>query len=133
LSFCKGDAGLGHFIPVLILSMALTASKVSSGPVVTERTNVLRSPRTAYSFAMSPQHDKTHFTSHGIEHRQRSHGHILGAKSRFSDVGLWRICRKPLSFIVSRGSSLLCQSTGTQKTEAKECVRTYGDCEDVTR
>lgn len=133
MNFCKGDAGLGHFIPVLILSMALTASKVSSGPVVTERTNVFRSPRHAYSCAMSPQHDKSHFTSQGIEHKQLSHGNILGAKSRFSDVGLWRMCRKPLSFIVSRGSSLLCRSTETHKTEAKECVRTYGDCEDITR
>ncbi|XP_059450118.1 senescence-associated protein SPA15, chloroplastic isoform X2 [Corylus avellana] len=111
--------------------MALTASKVSSGPVVTERTNVFRSPRHAYSCAMSPQHDKSHFTSQGIEHKQR-HGNILGAKSRFSDVGLWRMCRKPLSFIASRGSSLLCRSTETHKTEAKECVRTYGDCEDIT-
>lgn len=112
--------------------MALTPGQLSSGPAVTDRKNVTRSPGPAYSFAMSPQHDKSKFSSQGMELKQLSHGHIMGVKSRFSDSGLWRICQKPLNFIVSRGSSVLCRSRGTHKTEAKECVRTYGDCENMS-
>lgn len=111
--------------------MAITASKVSSGPVVTDRTNVSRFTGSASSFAMSPQH-KLQLTSQGIEIRQSSPGRLLKASSSFSGEGLWGICRKPFSFI-SRGSSLLRRSRKTHNTEAKECVTTYGDCEDVTR
>uniref|UniRef100_A0A2N9FBS7 Senescence domain-containing protein n=1 Tax=Fagus sylvatica TaxID=28930 RepID=A0A2N9FBS7_FAGSY len=110
--------------------MAINASKVSSGPVVTERKNVSRLHGSAYSFAMSPQH-KSQLTREGIELRQLSPGRVLKAKSSFSGEGLWCICRKPFSFI-SRGSSLLRRSRGTRNTESKEWVTTYGDCEDVT-
>ncbi|XP_050270009.1 senescence-associated protein AAF, chlorolplastic [Quercus robur] len=110
--------------------MAINASKVSSGPVVTDRTNVSRFTGSASSFAMSPQH-KLQLTSQGIELRQSSPGRLLKASSSFSGEGLWGICRKPFSFI-SQGSSLLCRSRKTHNTEAKECVTTYGDCEDVT-
>ncbi|KAG7986147.1 hypothetical protein I3843_03G067000 [Carya illinoinensis] len=110
--------------------MALTASKVSSDAVASDRKNILRSQGAAYSFAQSPQHDKIHFPSPVIK-RQLSHGHLLTAKSSFSNGDLWRRCQKPLSFIVSRGASIICRSKGTHKTKEKEFVRSYGDCEDV--
>ncbi|KAF5480007.1 hypothetical protein F2P56_000783 [Juglans regia] len=110
--------------------MAFTASKVSSDPVASDRKNILRSQGAAYSFAQSPQHDKIHFPSPIIK-RQLSHGHLLTAKSSFSNGGLWHRCQKPLSFIVSRGASIICRSKGTHKTKEKEFVRSYGDCEDV--
>ncbi|KAG2715142.1 hypothetical protein I3760_03G064300 [Carya illinoinensis] len=110
--------------------MALTASKVSSDPVASDRKNILRSQGAAYSFAQSPQHDKIHFPSPVIK-RQLSHGHLLTAKLSFSNGDLWRRCQKPLSFIVSRGASIICRSKGTHKTKEKEFVRSYGDCEDV--
>ncbi|KAK7842648.1 senescence-associated protein aaf [Quercus suber] len=68
--------------------MAINASKVSSGPVVTDRTNVSRFTGSASSFAMSPQH-KLQLTSQGIELRQSSPGRLLKASSSFSGEGLW--------------------------------------------
>uniref|UniRef100_A0A5B6YJW2 Uncharacterized protein n=1 Tax=Davidia involucrata TaxID=16924 RepID=A0A5B6YJW2_DAVIN len=111
--------------------MALTASKVSSGPVVTNRTTNTKLHGINYSFSKSVHVFQG--TSQGIELRQRSNGHPLTLKLKFSDKGLWHICGKPGNYIVFRGSSFISRSTRLHNTEAKECIRHYGDCSDVSR
>ncbi|KAJ8630985.1 hypothetical protein MRB53_024308 [Persea americana] len=57
----------------------------------------------------------------------------MGAKLRFSNWGTWRIYGKPYNYTVSREHAVLCLSTRTQNTEAKECVRCSEDCSDSSR
>ncbi|GLU10671.1 hypothetical protein SLE2022_274570 [Rubroshorea leprosula] len=101
--------------------MALTASKVPTGPVVNRR--VLNS----ISYGVVQQ-NKLYPT------RQHSTARPSLPKFRFSDEGLGvgGICRKPVSSVVSRGSSMVCLSTRTGSTEAKECVRSSSDCSDAS-
>ncbi|KAK9271732.1 hypothetical protein L1049_002095 [Liquidambar formosana] len=112
--------------------MALTASKVSSRPVVSDRTTTTKSGGIVYSFAKSTQHPGLYYTSQGVELRRQSNGHFLTAKFSLSNDGLWRICGKPASYVVSWGSSVLCRSTGMHDTEAKECVRHSDDHSDLS-
>lgn len=133
LSFSKGNAGCGHFILILILTMALTASKVSTGPAVTKGISTSRLHGIAYSLGKTTVHNKLHSTSKRIELRTVNDGHFSAGKLNFSNEGFSSIHGKPVSFIISRRSSILCFSTGTHNSEAKERVRPYGDCSDVSR
>ncbi|KAJ7960094.1 putative Senescence-associated protein [Quillaja saponaria] len=95
--------------------MALTTNKVSSGPVETYRTLLCRS-NGIYSFYRSTKHDRIHLRRH-----LRC---VLAKRSTFLDEGMWMACGRPVSFISPR-SSVICQSTGTHNTEAKDCLTTY--------
>ncbi|XP_011001588.1 PREDICTED: uncharacterized protein LOC105108819 isoform X2 [Populus euphratica] len=110
--------------------MALNASKVSSSPFVTKRKLTSTSHGIICSFSKSFQKNKLHPTHQGIELQQLSSKHLLTAKSAFSGESLQGIHGKPVSLIISRRSSTLCQSTRTHRTEEKECTRSYGDSSD---
>ncbi|KAJ7964486.1 Senescence-associated family protein [Quillaja saponaria] len=110
--------------------MAFTTNKVSSGPVVTYRTMICRS-HGIYSFSRSTKHDRIHIRRHVLEHEELNHRWVLVKRSTFLNKGLLHACERPVSFS-SPGSSVLCKSTGTHNTEAKECVTTYDDPADKT-
>ncbi|KAJ6684247.1 SENESCENCE-ASSOCIATED PROTEIN AAF CHLOROLPLASTIC [Salix viminalis] len=87
--------------------MALHASKVSSSTFVTQR--------------------KPTSTSHGIIcsfFQQNQPSPVIVCRAYMG---------KPVSLVISRRSSTLCQSTRTQRTEEKECIRPYGDSSDSSR
>jgi hypothetical protein len=133
LSCCEGNSGWYHFILVLIFPMALNASKVSSSPFVTQRKLTSTSYGIICSFSKSFQKNKLHPTHQGIELQQLSSKHLLTAKLAFSGESLQGIHGKPVSLIISRRSSTLCQSTRTHRTEEKECTRPYSDSSDSSR
>ncbi|KAL9381357.1 hypothetical protein Peur_027014 [Populus x canadensis] len=113
--------------------MALNASKVSSSPFVTQRKLTSTSHGIICSFSKSFQKNKLHPTHQGIELQQLSSKHLLTAKLAFSGESLQGIHGKPVSLIISRRSSTLCQSTRTHRTEEKECTRPYSDSSDSSR
>ncbi|KAM7515850.1 hypothetical protein LguiA_005433 [Lonicera macranthoides] len=78
-----------------------------------------------YSSCQSPQHPGLYNTNQGVEHRKQSSGHLPKLNLKFYRKGLWLRYKKP--------RSLVCQSTDTQNTETKECVREYDDCSDLPR
>ncbi|RWR85504.1 senescence-associated family protein [Cinnamomum micranthum f. kanehirae] len=85
-----------------------------------------------YSF-MKSQHIGLHSVSQRLEFRKPTNGHFMGAKLRFSTWGTWDIYGKPYNYTVSREHAVLCLSTRTQNTEAKECVGCSEDCSDSSR
>ncbi|KAJ6421095.1 hypothetical protein OIU84_028471 [Salix udensis] len=113
--------------------MALHASKVSSSTFVTQRKPTSTSHGIICSFSKSFQKTKLQPTHQGAELQQLSCKHLLTAKSAFSGDSLQGIHGKPVSLVISRRSSTLCQSTRTQRTEEKECIRPYGDSSDSSR
>ncbi|GAY43715.1 hypothetical protein CUMW_076630 [Citrus unshiu] len=125
------SAGWDHFISILILTMALTASRVSNGPVVSKEIITSRSHGIVYSFTKTAVQHKLCPAIQGIELQQVSDRHLSAPKMSFSNDGLSSLSRKPISF-VSRRSSILCFSNGTRNAEAKECIRPYGDSSDVS-
>lgn len=102
--------------------MALTASKIPSGPVISRR---VASPISPGSAVYSVSKSVLQF-SQGTEFWQPL------AKLRFSTEGLGAICGKPVNSVVSRGASLVCLSTRTGNTETKECVGSSSDCSDAS-
>ncbi|KAL9427820.1 hypothetical protein AB3S75_029910 [Citrus x aurantiifolia] len=125
------SAGWDHFISILILTMALTASKVSNGPVVSKEIITSRSHGIIYSFTKTAVQHKLCPAIQGIELQQVRDGHLSATKMSFSNDGLSSLSGKPISF-VSRRSSILCFSNGTRNAEAKECIRPYGDSSDLS-
>ncbi|XP_043701194.1 senescence-associated protein SPA15, chloroplastic isoform X2 [Telopea speciosissima] len=113
--------------------MALTPSQVSAGPMMTDKANKIESYGAVYLFSKSLQHTGLHPTSQRIEFRRSNNGHLLAAKFNFSSESLWRLCGKHCIYTVSREPSVICSSTGTHNTEAKECVRHSDDCSDISR
>ncbi|GFY90761.1 senescence-associated family protein [Actinidia rufa] len=113
--------------------MALTASNISKGSGPIDGTTINNFRGTNYLFAKSPQHTRLRCISEGVELGQQSDRHPSTLKSRFSKTALWHICSKPSSFVLSRGLSVICRSTSTKNTEARECVRHHSDCSDVSR
>lgn len=106
--------------------MALTASKSASGSMVAERKTITNTCGVVHT-ALRPG-------SQGFEQLRRwSKGHLLTKKLSFSSDSFWhKYCKRPRNYTVSGGSTLFCRSTGTRNTEAKECVRYYDDCSDVS-
>ncbi|KAK2997772.1 hypothetical protein RJ639_026033 [Escallonia herrerae] len=86
-----------------------------------------------YSSAQSPQHPAFLVSNQGVELRKQGSGHFSVFKMKFSDKGLWHLCGRLSSSFSSRGYSYLCRSTEMQKTDAKECVRHYDNCSDISR
>ena len=107
--------------------MALAANKVSSGPIVTHRTTLCRSPEN-HNFSASTRNNRIHVPIHG----QLSPRYPFVERSALSNAGFWCIYGKPVSFI-SKKHYFLCKSTGANNTEEKEFVTTCGDVPDLTR
>ncbi|XP_010274742.1 PREDICTED: uncharacterized protein LOC104609986 [Nelumbo nucifera] len=113
--------------------MALIASRVSGGPVVTNMTNATESHGTVYSFAKLSQHTRLHSASQRVEFRRPSNGHLFAAKLSFSSESLWYPCEKPCAYVVFREHSVLCSSAGAHNTEATERVTHPADCSRISR
>ncbi|GAV76707.1 hypothetical protein CFOL_v3_20180 [Cephalotus follicularis] len=112
--------------------MALIASKVSSGPVVTPRITTCKLNSTVNSYAKLMQQRKLLPITQGVELLQRSNDHLLLTKLNFPNEDILGYYGKPVILSVIRRSSMLCLSTGTHNSESKECVRPYGDCSKVS-
>ena len=113
--------------------MALTASKIPSSPVTTSRTSIPKSRGIFSPISKATQHCGLHSTNQGDELRRQSSGHFLIARYKFSKRGFWHICGKTIHFFPYRGSSVLCWFTGTDNSDAKQCVENYSDHSDVPR
>ncbi|TQD71305.1 hypothetical protein C1H46_043161 [Malus baccata] len=107
--------------------MALTASKVSSCPAVTNSKAIPNSYRILNSFSKSVQRHNLHCPSQGVEQRQLNCARLSAEKLRFSNDGLKHILGKPVSFTVSQRSTVIYLSGGSHNTKAKERIITYGD------
>ncbi|XAR73541.1 hypothetical protein NMG60_11007532 [Bertholletia excelsa] len=104
--------------------MALTASKVSAGSI--DGTTINNTNGLDYIFAKSPQHTRFHATCQGNELGQHSEGHFWTLKMKFPKK-LWHRRSMPSGSILSRGLSVICQSTGARNTKTHECVRHHDD------
>ncbi|GAB4828650.1 Senescence-associated protein spa15, chloroplastic [Ancistrocladus abbreviatus] len=112
--------------------MALTASKLSTNPIVPDRTSVCKPRGVSYSVPNSPQYS-AHPTIQGVDLKRQNSGHYLKARSRLYKDGLWSLCRRPFSYIIARGSSLLRHATRTHRSESTETVTRSDHCSDVSR
>lgn len=110
--------------------MALSANKIPSGPILTNRTSLYRS-HAEHNFSVSTRINRVQPSRHKLEHEHLNNGFILKKRSTlFNDR--WFINRKPVS-LISKESSFSCKSTGANNTEEKECVTTYDDVSDIPR
>ncbi|KAK7300695.1 hypothetical protein RJT34_11543 [Clitoria ternatea] len=112
--------------------MALTVNRVSSSPVVTNRTTPCRS-REKHYFSFSTSINRRQLSRHRPEHGHLNH-RCLNTTERstlFSDC-FWFINGKQVGSI-SKKTSISCKSTGANNTEEKECITTYDDVSDLTR
>lgn len=116
----------------LLILMAIAKGSVSSGPMATDRVHFTDPCGTIDSF-MKSQHIGLHSVSQRVEFRKPGNGNFMGAKLRFSTWGTWHIYGKSYDYTGSREQAVLCLSTGTQDTEANECVRCSEDCSDRYR
>lgn len=96
--------------------MALTTNKVSSGPILTNRTTLCRSNGEHY-FPSSARINRIRFSRVRLEHGHLNKGFVNG---------------KPVG-LISKISPVSCKSTGANNTEEKECVTTYDDVSDLTK
>ncbi|PIM97261.1 hypothetical protein CDL12_30270 [Handroanthus impetiginosus] len=85
-----------------------------------------------YSSAKSPQHPKLCTINQGVRKYKQGNGHLSMLNLKFSTKGFWSLSGKLSTFTGSRRSSSVCQSTETQNTETKECVRQYGDGSNIS-
>ncbi|KAM1078474.1 hypothetical protein TB2_025164 [Malus domestica] len=107
--------------------MALTASKVSSCPAVTNSKMIPNSYGVLNSFSKLMQRHNLHYPCQGVEQRQLNCERIGSEKMSFSNAGLKRIWGKPVNFTASQRSTVLHLSGGSHNTKAKERIVTYGD------
>lgn len=104
-------------------SMALTATKISSSPVVTSKANVSNSYGVFSSLSKS-EREKLNPSSCRVDIGE-FHGCLLTAKVKVSSHGRWNSYGKQLCFTLSRKPAVLCFSTGSHHAETKECDRPY--------
>jgi len=108
--------------------MALTANKVSSGPILTNRATLCRSHGSS-----SARVNRIQFSRVRLENGHLSNDSVLNERSTlFNDWFRSVNGRNPVS-LISKTSSVSCKSTGANNTEEKECVTTYDDVSDLTR
>lgn len=101
--------------------MALTTNKVSSGPILTNRTTLCKSNGEHY-FPSSARINRVQFSKVRLEHGHQNNRFMLNERSTlFND---WFVNGKPVA-LISKTSPVSCKSTGANNTEEKECVTTY--------
>ncbi|KAI5434741.1 senescence-associated protein AAF, chlorolplastic [Lathyrus oleraceus] len=101
--------------------MALTTNKVSSGPILTNRTTLCKSNGEHY-FPSSARINRVQFSKVRLEHGHQNNRFMLNERSTlFND---WFVNGKPVG-LISKTSPVSCKSTGANNTEEKECVTTY--------
>ncbi|OIW02664.1 hypothetical protein TanjilG_29440 [Lupinus angustifolius] len=105
--------------------MAPTANKVSSGPIVTQRTTLCRSHE-KYHFSLSTRINRVQLPTH--EHLK--YRGVLAERPTLFNA---RFMNGKSLHLISKKSSISCKSTGTNNIEEKECVATYDDASDLTR
>lgn len=113
LSCSKGASLVVGLFSLLIPSMAFTSSKVPNGSIVTKTIG-----NTNYRGKIYP-------LTRGFDRWRPRNTGLLMAKLRFPNKHLGSIYEKTGGFSVTRGSSLICLSSRTQKSET--------DCSDASR
>lgn len=111
--------------------MALAANRVSSSPIVTNRTAVCRSQEKHY-FSSSTRIDRIQLSRHGLEYGHLNHRCLRTQRSTIFNDWFWFDNGKPIG-LISKKSSMSCKSTGANNTEEKKCSTTYDDVSGLTR
>ncbi|KAL1308203.1 senescence-associated protein AAF, chloroplastic isoform X2 [Arachis hypogaea] len=111
--------------------MALTANKISSGPIVTHKTTLCRSHE-KHSSSMSTRINRIKPPGHGLEHGYMNQRCFLTGRSTFLNDRILIINGKS-DRSISKKYSILCKSPGANNTEEKDRVTTYDDISDLTR
>ncbi|KAL3035078.1 hypothetical protein AAZX31_02G230000 [Glycine max] len=111
--------------------MALAANKVSSSPIVTNRTALCRSGEKHY-FSSSTRVNRIQLSRHRLEHGHLNYRCLHRERSTLFNDWFWFINGKPVGLISKKKSSISCKSTGANNTEEKECITTYDDVSDLT-
>ncbi|MED6180376.1 hypothetical protein PIB30_009729 [Stylosanthes scabra] len=114
--------------------MALTANKISSGPIVTHKTTLCRSHE-KHSFSLSARINRTQPPWHGLEYGYMNPRCLLtGRSALFSDLSDFPLIISGKSErSISKKYSISCKSPGANNTEEKDRVTTYDDISDLTR
>ncbi|KAF8034724.1 hypothetical protein BT93_C0897 [Corymbia citriodora subsp. variegata] len=111
--------------------MALTTSKLSRSPSLTDRNTISRSCGTTPCFEISIQLSPVHPSQ--MEHGHLRRGRLFSMKPKSSKDIMRFLCGKPLpTHSGIRGSSVLCFSTGRPDTESTECARRSRDSSNIT-
>ncbi|XP_020235815.1 senescence-associated protein AAF, chlorolplastic isoform X2 [Cajanus cajan] len=110
--------------------MALAANKVSSSPIVTNRTAICRSHEKHY-FSLSRRINRIQLSRQRLEHGHLNHRFLHTQRSTLSNDWFWFDNGKPVG-LISKKSSISCKSTGANNTEEKECITSYDDVSDLT-
>ncbi|XP_025666302.1 senescence-associated protein AAF, chloroplastic isoform X5 [Arachis hypogaea] len=110
--------------------MALTANKISSGPIVTHKTTLCRSHE-KHSSSMSTRINRIKPPGHGLEHGYMNQRCFLTGRSTFLNDRILIINGKS-DRSISKKYSILCKSPGANNTEEKDRVTTYDDISDLT-
>lgn len=106
--------------------MALAANKVSSSPIVTNRTALCRSGEKHY-FSSSTRVNRIQLSRHRLEHGHLNYRCLHRERSTLFNDWFWFINGKPVGLISKKKSSISCKSTGANNTEEKESITTYDD------
>ncbi|XP_004490814.1 senescence-associated protein AAF, chloroplastic isoform X2 [Cicer arietinum] len=111
--------------------MALTANKVSNGPILTNRSTISRSHGEHY-FSSSTRINRIQLLRVKLEHGHVNNGFVFNERSSLFNESFWFVNGKPVS-LISKTSLVSCKSTGANNTEEKERVTAYDDVSDLTR
>ncbi|KAK7321495.1 hypothetical protein VNO77_32205 [Canavalia gladiata] len=131
LRYFKCNEGWIYLYLFLIILMALTGNKVSSGPILTNRTALCRSYE-KHCFSLSTRINGIQLLRHRLEHGHKNHRCLFTEKSTLFNDWFWFINGKPVG-LISKKSSISCKSTGANNTEEKECITAYDDVSDLPR
>ncbi|MED6161561.1 hypothetical protein PIB30_061983 [Stylosanthes scabra] len=114
--------------------MALTANKISSGPIVTHKTTLCRSHE-KHSFSLSARINRIQPPGHGLEYGYMNQRCLLkGRSTLFNDLSDFPLIISGKSDrSTSKKYSISCKSPGANNTEEKDRVTTYDDISDLTR
>nr|XP_025609393.1 senescence-associated protein AAF, chlorolplastic isoform X4 [Arachis hypogaea] len=110
--------------------MALTANKISSGPIVTHKTTLCRSHE-KHSSSMSTKINRIQPPGNGLEHGYMNQRCFLTGRSTLLNDPVLIINGKS-DRSISKKYSILCKSPGANNTEEKDRVTTYADISDLT-
>ncbi|XP_027329230.1 senescence-associated protein AAF, chlorolplastic isoform X1 [Abrus precatorius] len=131
LRYFKCNEGCVCLILFLNFLMALIVNKISSSPIVTNRTALCISHEKHY-FSLSTRNNRLQLSSHRLEHVHLNHRCLHTEKPTLFNNWFLFINAKPVG-LISKKSSISCKSKGANNTEEKECITAYDDVSDLSR
>ncbi|XP_027329244.1 senescence-associated protein AAF, chlorolplastic isoform X7 [Abrus precatorius] len=130
LRYFKCNEGCVCLILFLNFLMALIVNKISSSPIVTNRTALCISHEKHY-FSLSTRNNRLQLSSHRLEHVHLNHRCLHTEKPTLFNNWFLFINAKPVG-LISKKSSISCKSKGANNTEEKECITAYDDVSDLS-